>query len=262
MALFLIIGPPASGKSTYVRQHAKPGDITIDYDALACTLAVPGDNPHDHPDHVKKVTKAARQTAIDTALTLTSVVDVYLIHSTPAASLLAKYRAHGAQVVTIDPGYDTVMARAKAERPWRIQQAVKRWYQEQAEALDPDSFDQDDDTPDDTNEIRLEHVVDRLDKDGRPRSRRYKKLKAAFRDKCEEDLLPCWIADCLRPIDYSLRSPHPESFSVDHAIPVSHRPDLAEDPENFRPSHLICNKERGTKDPNVVTDIGAPSEVW
>ncbi len=259
MALYLVIGPPAGGKSTYVRQHAKPGDITIDYDALACTLSMPGVDPHDHPDHVKQVTKAARQTAIDTALTLSHLVDVYVIHSTPSTALLAKYKAHGAQVVTIDPGYDVVMARAKAERPWRIQQAVKKWYREQ-DSDDDLTVDDHDDEPDDR--VGLEHVTDRLDSDGRPRSRRYKKLKAQFRQDCEDQQLPCWIADCLMPIDYNLRSPHPDSFSVDHALPVSERPDLAEDPENFRPSHLDCNKRRGTKDPNTVTDIGAPSEQW
>lgn len=253
MALFLVIGPPAAGKSTWVRQHAQPGDVTIDYDALACTLAVPGPDPHDHPDHVKQVTKAARQAAIDTALTLSTTHNVYVIHSTPSATLLAHYQRHGAQVITIDPGYDTVMARAKADRPWRIQQAVKKWYRDHDDNAD------DDDTP--TEHPDLEHVVDRLDPDGRPRSRRYKKLKADFRNQCEQANAVCWLPDCQRPIDYTLRSPHPDSFSVDHAIPVAERPDLAEDPANFRPSHLDCNKRRGTDDPTTA-DLGQPSEQW
>lgn len=260
MALYLVIGPPAAGKSTWVREQAKPGDITIDYDALACTLAVPGDDPHNHPDHVKQVTKAARQAAIDTALTLAIDHDVYVIHSTPSDTLLARYRRAGAKTVVIDPGYDTVMARAKQERPWWMQQAVKKWYRDHPES--PVNDDDLDPTEGDVDETPgLEHVVDRLDPDGRPRSRRYKKLKADFRTASQATNAPCWLPDCGRPIDYTLQSPHPESFSVDHAIPVAERPDLAEDPANFRPAHLDCNKRRGTGDPNAA-DLGQPSEQW
>jgi hypothetical protein len=31
----LVCGPPAAGKSTYVKQHARPGDIVIDLDSIA-----------------------------------------------------------------------------------------------------------------------------------------------------------------------------------------------------------------------------------
>lgn len=255
MALYLIVGPPAAGKSTHVRQHAKPGDITIDYDALANTLSVPGEDPHHHPDHVKKLTKATRQTAIDTALHLATEHNVWIIHSTPSDALLATYRRHGAQVITIDPGYDVVMARAKAERPWWMQQAVKKWYADHDPTGTPDAID---DTEPTEHPPGLEHVADRLDADGRPRSRRYKKLKADFRADCKRDGAECWL--CNEPIDYSLVSPHPDSFSVDHAIPIVERPDLAEDVANFRPAHLDCNKKRGAG--AAHTDIGEASEDW
>ncbi|QRZ05901.1 AAA family ATPase [Mycolicibacterium austroafricanum] len=129
--LYLITGPPASGKSTWVREHARHGDITIDYDALAAALTPPGGRPHDWPAEVKSVTKAARQAAIDTAITQANSVDVYVIHSSPSQRLLQHYRDHGAKVITIDPGRDVVLARAKRERPWRIQQAAKDWYTQQ-----------------------------------------------------------------------------------------------------------------------------------
>ncbi|MGV8064562.1 AAA family ATPase [Mycobacterium kansasii] len=126
--LILVIGPPAAGKSTWVRHQAQPGDITIDFDAIANVLTPPGPNPHDHPQHIKAVTKAARKAAIDSALTQVGNHAVYVIHSTPSPGLLDMYRSHGAEVVTIDPGEDIVMARCKAERPWRIMQAAKQWY--------------------------------------------------------------------------------------------------------------------------------------
>jgi hypothetical protein len=122
-----VLGPPASGKSTWVREHAKPGDITIDYDAIANILTPPDGKPYKHTPHVQAVTKAARQAAIDAALKLTDC-DVYVIHSMPGQRTIDRYVRLGAQVVTIDPGIDVVMARCKAERPWQMQVAVKEWY--------------------------------------------------------------------------------------------------------------------------------------
>lgn len=130
--LYVVIGPPAAGKSTWCRQQAKSGDLIIDYDRLALALTA-GQDPdsHEHPKTVKAVTKAARQAAIDKALTLAHECDVYLIHSTPSEALLNRYRLAGAQVITIDPGIDVVLERAKAERPWWMQGAIKRWYEQQ-----------------------------------------------------------------------------------------------------------------------------------
>lgn len=139
MTLYLVIGPPASGKTTWVSQQAKQGDIVIDYDAIAAALT-PGDG-HDQPQHVKSVTKAARQAAIDTALRFATDTDVYVIHSMPSPSLLERYRRHGAQVVTIDPGQDVVLTRCKQQRPWRMTQAAKEWYATRS----PDAERRDDD---------------------------------------------------------------------------------------------------------------------
>ena len=128
VTLYLITGPPAAGKSTWVREHAKHGDITIDYDALANTLTPQGGKPHAWPQAVKAVTKAARLAAIDAAIMVSTSVDVYVIHSLPSVRLVDRYRASGAEIVVIDPGRDVVMARAKRERPWQMQQAIKEWY--------------------------------------------------------------------------------------------------------------------------------------
>lgn len=137
--LYLITGPPAAGKTTWVREHAKHGDITIDYDAIANTLTPVGRSTHEHPTHVQAVTKAARQAAIDKAIELSGVVDVYVIQSMPSPRLLEQYRAKGAQVITIDPGRDVVLARCKAGRPWRITQAAKHWYGESSKHRTPPS---------------------------------------------------------------------------------------------------------------------------
>lgn len=34
MQVILVCGPPASGKTTFVRNHMVPGDIVVDLDAI------------------------------------------------------------------------------------------------------------------------------------------------------------------------------------------------------------------------------------
>jgi hypothetical protein len=96
-------------------------------------------------------------------------------------------------------------------------------------------------------------------------TRRYKKTRAAFHEACRTHVnadgtigAPCWL--CGGPIDYSLVHPHPECFNLDHAYTVTDRPELAEDPANYRPSHKHCNEERGDNEPFIP--LGSPSENW
>lgn len=95
----------------------------------------------------------------------------------------------------------------------------------------------------------------------------YKKQRALFREQCAKmphplgirgKGAPCHI--CNNPIDYSLKHPHPESWSLDHALTVKERMDLIMDWGNWRASHLDCNQRRGTEEPAI--DIGVPSEDW
>lgn len=39
---YVVTGPPNSGKSTYVRQQARDGDLVWDFDQLASTLSLKG----------------------------------------------------------------------------------------------------------------------------------------------------------------------------------------------------------------------------
>lgn len=50
---------------------------------------------------------------------------------------------------------------------------------------------------------------------------------------------------CHQPIDTALTYPHPMSFSIDHIIPRSVKPDHTFN--NLRSTHLKCNMERGNK---------------
>lgn len=84
-------------------------------------------------------------------------------------------------------------------------------------------------------------------------SARFEQLKRAQRAK----KLPCFL--CGQPIDYDLEYPHPDSFSVEHIIPRSVDPRLAEDPGNIQSSHLRCNQSRGNGSA-MVAGLGVLSE--
>lgn len=128
MGLTVVLGPPAAGKSTWVRHRAQPGDIVIDYDALAVALTGPGAHPHDHPRALRDVAAQARKAAITTALKHAGAINVFIIHTHPSTAALALYRRHGAELVTVDPGRATVLRRCREERPAATLRAVRRWY--------------------------------------------------------------------------------------------------------------------------------------
>lgn len=46
----LVCGPPGAGKSTYVRRHATPGDLVLDFDALMSALTLL--ETHRKPEHL------------------------------------------------------------------------------------------------------------------------------------------------------------------------------------------------------------------
>lgn len=131
MALYVVLGPPAAGKSTWVGQRAQHGDIVVDYDRLACALTAPGADGHDHHRVVRSVAHRARQAVIAEALRHVATVDVYVIHSAPRPEAMEKYGRHHAQVITVDPGRDVVLARCKAQRSAWAVGVAERWYAEQ-----------------------------------------------------------------------------------------------------------------------------------
>ncbi|MDO5534150.1 MAG: RNase adapter RapZ [Propionibacteriaceae bacterium] len=104
----------------------------MDYDLLANLLTGRDPGNHEHDQATKGVVTAARKAAIDAAVSLSDRVDVWIIHSTPSPAALDRYRQHGAQVHTIDPGREVVMRRIKTMRPKHMHAVAARWYEQQA----------------------------------------------------------------------------------------------------------------------------------
>jgi hypothetical protein len=120
--LTVIMGAPCSGKSTYVVEHAKPGDLVIDFDVLAQALGSP--DPHDHPKHIRMVAIDMRRTAIASALQQhANGHTVWIVDINPGERMPAYQRA-GAQFVTTQASRAELHERAEAERPARWHQLI------------------------------------------------------------------------------------------------------------------------------------------
>jgi hypothetical protein len=126
--LIVVTGPPASGKSTWVRAHAKPADIVIDYDVLAQALSGPGASRQAHSKAAEAVAQRARRAAIEEAKRHIKDTDVYLIHTTPQDKAMAEYRRLSARIVEIDPGKEVVMQRIDSMRRPALRSVATRWY--------------------------------------------------------------------------------------------------------------------------------------
>lgn len=138
MTIHIVTGPPAAGKTTYVADHAKPGDIRIDLDHIANTLAGEDMDNHEHAAHIFTVAKAARQAAIDAAIKQDCAV--WIIHTNPSPKQLDEYQAQGATIHEINPGKDVVMKRCKTQRPKSSLVGAAKWYDTQTKATTHRNF--------------------------------------------------------------------------------------------------------------------------
>lgn len=128
--LYVVSGPPAAGKSTWVLTRARPVDIVIDFDRLAHALTGANADAHNHTAPVLATTRAARKAALGAALPHRHRVDVYVIHSAMTERDHLRYARLGAEFVVIDPGQAVVVARCQRARPAAAMELVRRWYGE------------------------------------------------------------------------------------------------------------------------------------
>lgn len=85
-----------------------------------------------------------------------------------------------------------------------------------------------------TDQIKTEHIEQH--------SIRIKKRIYATQTVC---------ALCGRPVDFSLKFPHPMSATIDHIVPVSkggHPSDI----DNLQLAHLSCNRAKADKTAKIV----------
>lgn len=126
--LYVVTGPPAGGKSSWIEAHATAKDIVIDLDRITTALTGPGAAQwSQHPLHLR-VAHRARYAAMDAAFDLLDQLDVYLIHTMPNPKALAKYKRLKARIVVVDPGETIVTQRIEAMRDPDMKRVATRWY--------------------------------------------------------------------------------------------------------------------------------------
>ena len=126
--IYVVTGPPCGGKSTYIKKHAKTGDIVIDMDNLARALTTEDIGNHDYSQEVRYVAMMARKAAVKEAMFQCSArrgLDAWIIHTDPSPDERRQYRLHNSNIVECNPGKDVCLERLK-ERPAKNQELAKR----------------------------------------------------------------------------------------------------------------------------------------
>lgn len=124
-ALTVVAGPPCAGKTTYVQQHAQPGDLTVDYDAIAVALG--STDSHDHPPSLRPFICEARDAALARLTRPHDAGHTWLITGAPTPAERHGYL--GATVVLLATPPDLCKTRATASnRPPRWHALIDEWW--------------------------------------------------------------------------------------------------------------------------------------
>jgi dephospho-CoA kinase len=126
--LYVVTGPPAAGKSSWIDAHATARDVVIDLDRITSALTGPGAPQWNQDALHLRVAHRARYAAMDEALQHLDRLDVYVIHTQPSAKAMAKYKRLSARIVVVDPGQEIVMQRIQAMRSKDMERVATRWY--------------------------------------------------------------------------------------------------------------------------------------
>lgn len=133
----LVTGPPCSGKSTHVREHADPRDVVLDLDLLANALGYPAEHVdwgevEPHPARVLAMIARASVIKAIQAGQAQSAPHVWVVASFDKGAMALQRRATGpVEVLVLDPGAALCHARAVNDgRPEATHDQIDRWYAE------------------------------------------------------------------------------------------------------------------------------------
>ena len=125
--LHVITGPPCSGKSTYVREHAQDGDVLVDFDAIAQALG--SSVAHGSEGHVREAAFKARNAVVGYLLDNAKDAEGWIIHSSPADWQLEAYETAGAEFIALDADMETCLERAEQDgRPPDEADKIREWF--------------------------------------------------------------------------------------------------------------------------------------
>lgn len=118
--IHVVTGHICSGKTTYVRERAAPGDVVVDLDRIALSIAPEGTAAYAYDQRHRDVARRIWWYAIDEAVRQhrrPGGFDLWIVHAYPSDEDVARYRRLGASIAEMGGDRETLVARARAERP-------------------------------------------------------------------------------------------------------------------------------------------------
>lgn len=123
-----MFGPPCAGKTTYVRERAKPGDLILDSDAIYAALS--GQKMHLRPEGLRKYVWDAYNAALHRLAheprQTAWVIQTGAKRTTRQRLTVGFYRA---ETVVLETPEEECLRRAKRlRRPAHWQDAIRDWW--------------------------------------------------------------------------------------------------------------------------------------
>ena len=125
MTVHVVVGPPCSGKSTFVEEFAAPGVPRFDFDHVVDTVGG-GETTTGVVDTVLAMRRGLMGWLLDPE---TEVGELWLISARPSESTIDRLVGIGAEFHVCDPGIDECLARAERDgRPEGTEERIRAWY--------------------------------------------------------------------------------------------------------------------------------------
>lgn len=127
--VYLIYGSPCSGKSTYIKEHLKDGDLVCDVDLIY--EAISNHEAHDADLDVHEVALQLKSALLDIIHDRQGNWQnayVVSIANTKEKLQADKERVNADECIFIDTPYEVCMERAK-DRPFYFQFLIQEWFE-------------------------------------------------------------------------------------------------------------------------------------
>lgn len=128
MTLYVVTGPPCSGKSTYVRRYSKIGDMVVDLDRIALAIGDESTPHHQYPLHIRNSAVRIRKLVVEHAIQWHKTGGTsFIIHARPSNAAISNYRALKARFVPLNAPTEVLLERARLHRPGWVSEAIMNW---------------------------------------------------------------------------------------------------------------------------------------
>lgn len=127
----IVCGPPCAGKNHHIDEHSKPGDVVIDWDAIAVELGSP--KQHHHPKAMYARIAAEYERRLDQVeQDPPADHDVWIIRGLPEdTERQAWAKRFGADVVVLTPPLDVLLQRARrrGHAVGLTEWSIRKWFE-------------------------------------------------------------------------------------------------------------------------------------